>query len=99
MRLYRGAGKWKGKVKVWPEKGEMYWEPVSRMNQGERTLGIFFNLTDKSGGYYFYPEGFSRNRFYLSAYPNAETWFEEAVQLNNGSSPFLNTHPDFATYK
>lgn len=99
MRLYRGAGKWKGKVTVWPEKGEMHWEPVSRIYQAEKTLGIIFKLQGKSEEYYFYPKGFSRNRFYLTAYPNPEMWFEEAVRLNNGSSPFLHTHPDFATYK
>lgn len=99
IRRHRGAGRIRNKISYILEQGKIVWEPAARLENEEQPLGLIFLLNDKNSEPYFYPIGYSRNRFFLSFYENIEAWIEEAILLSNGKMPFIQTFLDKTTYK
>lgn len=99
IRKNRGAGRIRNKISFFTEQGKLVWEPAVRLKNEEQPLGLIFLLNEKGSEPFFYPIGYSRNRFFLSSYETPEAWIEEAIHLSNGKKPFIQTFLDGTTYK
>jgi hypothetical protein len=97
-RNARGRGMIRGKVIALPKQNRILLEASPRKGTFSPHR-LIFEMDAARGEIWFFPSGFTRNRFYLSSFPNLEAWFEEAIRLNTGNHPFLSTHADKATYK
>ncbi len=99
IRIHRGAGKLRNKIHFYPEKNQMNWDATPRMSSRQVPRSLIFLLNETRDEPFFYPSGYPRNRFFLSAFPSVEAWVEKAVRMSNGETPFLETSAESADYK